>query len=628
MRTHAPTKLGAALVVAVAFLVLAAGLLSARGPSDTFPQPEERRSVGGLLRTTLRAAVEPSVVRSADTGAEVLVITPTFERSIPAPTLRVKPGDWLAIDLVNDLPRNPDHARMGAFPHDPSTTNLHTHGLTVSPQELGDNVLRDMEPGTASSILVKIPEDHPSGTFWYHPHRHGSLTYQMYGGMAGFLIVEGGPGTLDDVPEVKAAREVLMAFQVIRTGPDGRVPFVDPTATQFGTNPNQPLPPGLWATLKGSSSYTTTNGVINPVIQMRPGEVQRWRWLGAGSGETFVVTLQNHALHVVANDGITAPRARTLAPGDPYVMASGQRADVLVKAGRPGVYLLQALDPTAAPGWSVVSGSGIDPRPRQARISFDIPPAPYPITLATVVVSGPSLEMSLPTGPLPVPGGLPSVEKLLDAPPDRSRRIAFENCGNQRGGRVVPIPMEDPAQRLPSCGAYYQRYDAAYWGGAPFTTLLMMRDADDEGRPNPVPDPEIPRVGFRKEGLFTADRPLFDDMIAGNVEEWTIVNRSFSDHSFHIHQNHFLVTHVNGRKLAVPEWHDTILVPGADPQPNPPARLVNINEATFGSVTFRMFLNPVTEGAFVMHCHMIQHEDVGMMQRVDVLARAGDRGRR
>ena len=43
--------------------------------------------------------------------------------------------------------------------------------------------------------------------------------------------------------------------------------------------------------------------------------------------------------------------------------------------------------------------------------------------------------------------------------------------------------------------------------------------------------------------------------------------------------------------------------------------------ATFGTVRFRTFFAPGTDGAFVMHCHMIQHEDIGMMQRVELLPR-------
>ena len=82
----------------------------------------------------------------------------------------------------------------------------------------------------------------------------------------------------------------------------------------------------------------------------------------------------------------------------------------------------------------------------------------------------------------------------------------------------------------------------------------------------------------------------------------------------------FLLTHVNGQPLSVPEWHDTIIVPSAEPQPpNDDLRNANINEATFGSITFRIHFDPDTVGSFVMHCHMLQHEDIGMMQRVDIL---------
>ena len=73
-------------------------------------------------------------------------------------------------------------------------------------------------------VQIKIPDDHQTGTFWYHPHKHGSVSYQLFGGMAGMLIVEEDPGTLDHVPAVKAAREVVMVLQVIRTDAVARYP--------------------------------------------------------------------------------------------------------------------------------------------------------------------------------------------------------------------------------------------------------------------------------------------------------------------------------------------------------------------------------------------------------------------
>jgi hypothetical protein len=68
---------------------------------------------------------------------------------------------------------------------------------------------------------------------------------------------------------------------------------------------------------------------------------------------------------------------------------------------------------------------------------------------------------------------------------------------------------------LPSCDWYFAKYGPAYWGGAPFNDLQMMRDADDVGEPSPS-DPNK-RINFKKEGLFDATQPLFPDMIAREI---------------------------------------------------------------------------------------------------------------
>jgi FtsP/CotA-like multicopper oxidase with cupredoxin domain len=181
-----------------------------------------------VLRTTLHACFSDNEMldQNAVPPEKVEIHPPTFEGTIPGPTLVVKPGDKLSILIVNDLPPNQQNERAKHFPHDENSLNLHTHGLTVSPLGMSDNIFREMNPGTANQVEIQIPKDHPSGTYWYHVHKHGSATYQFIGGMAEFLIVEGGKGTLDAVPEVAAAKDVPMAFQVIRSLNDGRVVFV------------------------------------------------------------------------------------------------------------------------------------------------------------------------------------------------------------------------------------------------------------------------------------------------------------------------------------------------------------------------------------------------------------------
>jgi FtsP/CotA-like multicopper oxidase with cupredoxin domain len=604
----------------------------------TFPQPQVYESSGGALKTTLHARIGDNTLADQFSGDQRLVHTPTFDGTIPGPTLLVKPGDTLSIDMANDLPANPTVQRANFFPHDPYTINLHTHGLEVSPLGISDNIFRQMPPGTNNQIQVDIPASHPSGTFWYHTHKHGSVTFNLLGGMAGFLIVKGGRGTLDALPEVAAARDVMMAFQEIRTDLNGDTVFVNQQATQFGTFPfgtEDPTLQGVWSTygLDGapglSNFYFTTNGVTNPTLQMQPGEVQRWRLLNASEGENLLLTLEGTGLNVVAMDGITASKTFLLAPGTPLVIGPGQRYDVLVQAGQPGTYRLLAQDPGTS---ASVSPSGIAPEARTSRHSFDFPEPcgiftqpcdsstmlAYPFPLVTVMVSGHPKNMKLPTGPLPVPKGLPSVADMLNTTPNVTRHVAFELCGQM-------TTMSDPTKQLPSCGWYFAKYDATYWGGEPFNSLLMVRDDDDKGVPNPVcamaPTSKecltMPLINFQKDGLFNPDQPLFDDMIANKYEEWTVINRSFSDHPFHLHQNPFLLTKINGQALATPEWHDTIIVPGVVAQAGqfPP----NINDQTFGSITFRVHFNPITVGCFVAHCHTISHEDLGMMQRLDIL---------
>jgi FtsP/CotA-like multicopper oxidase with cupredoxin domain len=343
-------------------------------------------------------------------------------------------------------------------------------------------------------------------------------------------------------------------------------------------------------------------------------------------------------------------------------MGPGQRIDVLVKAGAPGTYTLETLDPNAgnvdgkpccsvSPYRDAQFPDGIDPQRRDSHRGFDFPlpcaaqgfsallgvPVPtglvltagdpcaatprtilsYPIALAIVEVSGAPVDMQLPTGPLPAPTGLPSVDTMRSRTPDAVRHVAFEICGNRPGSGQDPLLR--PNGQLPSCGWYFGKYSPEYWGGLPFNNLLMLRDADDVGKPNPNNDPNMPRIDFKKQGLFDPNEPLFSDMVAGNYEEWTVLNRSFSDHPFHIHQNHFLVTKINDVTLPRPEWHDTIIVPAAVPK----SGSANINDATFGSITFRTYFNPITVGCFVMHCHVLNHEDIGMMQRLDILPAKG-----
>src|SRR6266446_8260558 len=148
-------------------------------PPALLPTPPELRAKGHTLSLTLHAA-------SASDGKNSFY----FNGQPNAPTLRLSPGDQLKITYVNDLPAKPPEKCLAGPCMD--MTNLHFHGLAVSPQAPQDNVLDMMAmPGQSLHYTVHIPKDHPPGLYWYHTHPHGESYRQALDGMSGALLIEG-----------------------------------------------------------------------------------------------------------------------------------------------------------------------------------------------------------------------------------------------------------------------------------------------------------------------------------------------------------------------------------------------------------------------------------------------------
>lgn len=114
-------------------------------------------------------------------------------------------------------------------------------------------------------------------------------------------------------------------------------------------------------------------------------------------------------------------------------------------------------------------------------------------------------------------------------------------------------------------------------------------------------------VDGQQPRLFSMLEPPAIVTKVGAVEDWTIENRTSEEHAFHMHQIHFLVMAVNGVAVANPTLQDTYNVPywsGTGPYP---------------SITVRLdFRDPNIAGTFVYHCHVLDHEDAGMMAKIRV----------
>jgi FtsP/CotA-like multicopper oxidase with cupredoxin domain/peroxiredoxin/plastocyanin len=310
------------------------------------------------------------------------VRTRTYNGHLVGDTICVRPGDMLKVKLVNDLPKPKTGAPNPGpnFPNGYDNTNLHTHGLHVSPEGRSDNVYLDIGPGESIDLCFDIPDTHPAGTFWYHAHRHGSTALQLSSGMAGALIVRGG---IDDIPEVKKAmadgREKILVFQqILYQMNDQNVGEVVPGRVY------DKFPP---ETLRAGAAHgdffdkTIINGVHVPEWTIRPGEVQRWRCIHAGAFRSLNLALVDSkvnskrlCLHEIAADGL--PLRRMM---DRYSIEfhPGYRTDFLVKApDEPGQYDLISLE--SAPNRSIRSKST------------------RPEPLARVIVAGAPFRMKLP----------------------------------------------------------------------------------------------------------------------------------------------------------------------------------------------------------------------------------------
>lgn len=201
--------------------------------------------------------------------------------------------------------------------------------MHVDPKGLADNVLLTFPPARREGMadphylsVIDVPRDHPEGTFWYHPHHHGSSATQLAGGMAGVIIVE---GKTDRVRQIAAARDVVVCINELKlrakTGGGLEVPDLTTETT-----------------LSGATAQFLVNGVVKPVITAAPGEVQRWRLVNAGGFTALTLELQDHALHEIARDGITFMKP---APRKKISLPMGGRSEILVQPKTAGTYHLK-----------------------------------------------------------------------------------------------------------------------------------------------------------------------------------------------------------------------------------------------------------------------------------------------
>jgi FtsP/CotA-like multicopper oxidase with cupredoxin domain len=459
----------------------------------------------------------------------------SYNGELVGPTVIARPGDTLIFRLKNQLPFKPE--LVSDHPHDRphgfNVTNLHFHGLHVSPAGNSDNVLLEVGPNQEFEYEVKIPKDHNPGTFWYHAHKHGATGIQLGSGMAGALIIR---GDIDEVPAIKCAEEKIFLLQ--------QIPYKlvnDPYNEGQQANMVEEFPQLFepeWPALVAQGRRVTLNGVTEPRIEMCPGEVQRWRFVHAGLHNPFKLRLLKQVdsgvgteelpHYVIALDGITTGRLDR----EPVELHPGYRADVLVHAVGP--------DGNPLPPGTYLLVDEVEQHP-QARI------------LARVVVKGKPKRMALPSP-----------------------------------AELAPLAPFKPVEDHELVGQDPMRTRFEVWnldkteGNPPFELRFMIN-----GRQF---NPHNPSTKLK----------------LGKAQEWLIDSQGspfFPGHPFHIHVNPFHYTDDKGRII----WKDTLFVPRGQQ-----LRLRTRYERYIGT--------------FVLHCHIVSHEDEGMMELLEIVPPRPDEG--
>lgn len=449
-------------------------------PGSVLAQVPVHSSESGLLSFDLVA--EAQRVKLGNRNANLL----TYNGQVPGPRLEAKLGDTVQIRFTNRLNQ---------------PTNLHYHGLHIPPKGTGDNVFLEIPPGESHTYEFQIPKDHPAGTFWYHPHYHGLVAEQLFGGLAGLFVVR---GELDEIPEIQAAQE---AFLVIK----------DFALDRSGNIPN----PGHMAQMTGRiGDLLTVNGQFNPSLEIPQGGLLRLRLLNASTSRFFRLSLEEHPFYLIATDGgaIAAPVEL-----NDLVLAPGERVEVLVKADRDsGQYRL--LNQPFNPAQGMMGGGMMD-----GGMMGSSPSRNSTETVATLTYSGS-------TEPLPLPTQLIAVEPLPE--PQTTRQFTL-NHGMGMG-----------------------------------MVFLINGKAFDHER-------------------------IDTQVSLKTVEDWEIINTGTMAHPFHVHTNKFQVLSRNGQPAPYAAWKDVVSV-----SPGESVRL---------RIPFRDYA-----GKTVYHCHVLDHEDRGMMGVLDI----------
>ena len=580
---------------------------------STIHQPPALFSENGVL------SVEFSYQSVTDSVGRQLYcfMTPS---GLENPTLHVNPGDTLNITVTNNTPFNPVgdstepfHApncgdttfvnqapvtNSQGFPMTGGSMNIHYHGTNTSPACHGDNVVKTLvNPGHTFQYSLQFPTNEPPGLYWYHPHVHMLAEAAVFGGASGALVVDG----INNVQP--AAAGLRHRVIVIRD-----LPFTNPSLAEVaggnamdGGIPQRDLSVNFVPLNSTFNPNTNTMSYTPAVIHMETGETQFWRICNCTSDAPLDLQVRfdgvPQTIQLVGVDAVPVNSQDGTQPGElipvtHFRIPPASRVEFLVNAPASSVHLAQLV--------------------------------------AQFVYSGP-LGDTLPTRPLltmQVVGNSDTDEPLPD---DRVPPFTALNTNQQRFGGIMSV--------TPSLTRtlYFEEYEDGSMFFVNASGCVTAAGAQCPIQPYPTDTP------------FDNNHPPAFITTQGTVEKWIFQNHARENHELHQHQIHFkLLSQDNYEVNCIPvggtgncnspeapgidgQFLDMVEIPycGGDPAGSPqivngmevgppiPPACVTANKGgpplPYPQVEILADFRGPDVGDFVFHCHILGHEDLGMM---------------
>jgi FtsP/CotA-like multicopper oxidase with cupredoxin domain len=453
-------------------------------------------------------------------------------------------------------------------------TNLHVHGFAVPPVKPQDDVLTvctDPASGPAGcgqrsfTYRFQVPANMPEGLYWYHPHVHGEVQAQMLMGLTGAIVVE---GPLEDARRAAGIEERVLIVRQTQDLDAGKTQLAAMTAA----------PP-------------TAPGTEQAPEPRRPAT--------AVDTAHELLCNRNSAIDAISLNGTPVP------VGDAPDSALAQ-----FKIAAPGKQLWRILNAAtdAFLDLAIVDENG-------RALPFEVvgrDGSPLTDDAGAVVPSSATRQSQL----VPPSGRL---EVLVSAAQSNSYLVAHAvdtGCAGDRvpERRLAVIEASAGASAAAAIPPAVRSVRPSVFSG------LLRRHTDRERTialaeyPRPGSDDQIDfYIAERKTGAVLKPYEMGDPpaitVEAGTTEEWVIENWTNELHAFHIHQVHFRLLEIDGRPVPHPPLLDVVNVPYAT------ATGYHSKEGPVraGRVRIKLQFPGTLAGDIPFHCHLVDHEDNGMM---------------